>query len=237
MRIGVFDSGIGGLTILKELLTLRPNNHYIYYGDNKNLPYGNKTKDELTIISDNIIKYFISREVDLIIIACGTMSSIIDKSKYNIKIIDIIDPVINYLSILNVKTISLLGTTRTIDERVFKERLESLNIKVYDKACPKFPLILENKLNENIDNVIEEYLKEFKDISFDYVILGCTHFSLIEDKIISYLRTHSINIGKLIAREISSNNCESKVEIYFDIVDKKLKDTVKDIIGLDIDNL
>lgn len=89
MRIGIFDSGIGGLTILKELLKFKPNNHYIYYGDNINLPYGDKTKEELTKILDKIMNYFINLKVDLIIIACVTMSSIVNKSKYNIKIIDI----------------------------------------------------------------------------------------------------------------------------------------------------
>ena len=233
MKIGIFDSGIGGLTILKELLNLKPNNHYIYYGDNINLPYGDKPKEELIKIGDKIVNYFINNSVDLVIIACGTMSSVIDKSKYNIKIIDIIEPVIGYLNDLNINGVALLGTTRTIEEGVFKSGLESLNIKVYDKACPKLPLIIEGKLDDNLDMILYEYLNDLKDNDFDYVVLGCTHFPLIEKEIVNYLNRPAINIGSIISDNIS-NNGESIVEVYFGRVDDKLKVNVRYIINYDI---
>ena len=75
MRIGVFDSGIGGLTVLKTLIKKYPNNEYIYYGDTKNLPYGNKSIEELKELSSNIIEFLLKKEVDIIVIACGTISS------------------------------------------------------------------------------------------------------------------------------------------------------------------
>lgn len=237
MRIGIFDSGIGGLTILKELLKEKPNNHYIYYGDNINLPYGDKNREELTKILDRIIKYFIGLNVDLIIIACGTMSSILDKSKYNIKIIDIIEPIVNYLSTLNIDKVLLLGTNRTIEEGTFKRSLEQLNIKVYDKACPKFALILESKLDEDINLVIDEYLSEFKGIDFDKIILGCTHFSLIEDKIKCYLSNTSVLIiGRLISEYVEEGNI-SNVEIYFGSINKDTKNRVFRMFNLDVKQL
>src|SRR5574344_1025860 len=97
MRVGIFDSGLGGLTILKKLIDEKPNNEYIYYGDTMNLPYGNKSMEELLSISDSIIKFLINEKVDIILIACGTISSSIYdniKDNYNIKIVDIIIPIV-----------------------------------------------------------------------------------------------------------------------------------------------
>ncbi len=236
MRIGIFDSGIGGLTILKELLKFKPNNHYIYYGDNINLPYGDKTKEELTKILDKIMNYFINLNVDLVIIACGTMSSIIDKSKYNIKIIDIIEPTIRYFKKTDIREVLLLGTKRTIEEGIFKSKLEEINIKVYDKACSKFTLILERKSNENINYAIDEYLNEFKKLNFDYVILGCTHFALIEKEIENYLNKKTLNIGEIIANEIENGN-EQYLEINFGKVDEDLKTNVGKIINININQI
>lgn len=236
MKIGIFDSGIGGLTILKELLKEKPNNHYIYYGDNVNVPYGEKSKEELLKIGDKIIKYFISIGVDLIIIACGTMSSVIDKSKYNIKIIDIIEPTIKGLEKLDVDSILLLGTSRTIEEAIFKKKIEKLNIKVYDKACPKLPLLIEGILDLNIYDVLDEYLNEFKNININYIVLGCTHFPLVEEEISKCLNKKIVNIGKLISKDIKEDNI-SNVEIYFGYVDDNLKSKVKDIINLDVNKL
>lgn len=236
MKIGVFDSGIGGLTVLKELLNLRPNNQYIYYGDNINLPYGEKSKEELIKIGDNIISCFINHGVELIIIACGTMSSVIDKSKYKVKIISIIEPTVEYLKEKNTKNVLLLGTNRTIKEGTFKRMLEENNIFVYDKACPKFVLILEGKSNEDIDKVIDEYLKEFSNKKIEYVILGCTHFSLINDKIKKYLNIETINTGNLIAN-LLPNNGKMGLKIYFGKVDNELKEKVRNIINQDINEL
>ncbi len=101
MRIGVFDSGVGGLTVLNTLVRKYPNNEYIYYGDTKNMPYGTKSLKELEEFSDKIIKFLLSKNVDIIVIACGTVSSNLYaqlKEKYDIPIFDIITPTINYLN-------------------------------------------------------------------------------------------------------------------------------------------
>ena len=106
MRVGVFDSGIGGLTILKSLLENHPNNEYIYFGDTLNIPYGEKTNDQLKDLSDKIIRFLISKKVDMIVIACGTISSSIYdeiKNKYDVPIYDIINPITNQLKKLKIK--------------------------------------------------------------------------------------------------------------------------------------
>lgn len=101
MRVGVFDSGIGGLTVLKNIYKHYPNNEYIYFGDTINLPYGNKTKEELNYLSSLDVDFLLSKKVDIIIIACGTISAnCINhlKNKYDIPIYDIISPTIEYLN-------------------------------------------------------------------------------------------------------------------------------------------
>ena len=100
MRVGVFDSGVGGLTVLNKLVSKYPKNDYIYFGDTINIPYGEKDIDTLFNLSSKIIEYLISKKVELIVIACGTVSSNCYeklKSTYNIPIIDIISPTINYV--------------------------------------------------------------------------------------------------------------------------------------------
>ena len=101
MRIGLFDSGVGGLTVLKTLINKYPNNEYIYYGDTLNVPYGNKSKEELLKLSRHNIEFLLSKKVDMIIIACGTVSSncLTElKKEYRIPIYSIIEPTINYLN-------------------------------------------------------------------------------------------------------------------------------------------
>ena len=126
MRVGVFDSGIGGLTVLKNIYKHYPNNEYIYFGDTLNLPYGNKTKEELNNLSSLDIEFLLSKKVDMIIIACGTISSnCIDylKNKYNIPIYDIISPTINYLNNSNYQNIGVIATNATINSHIFKNNV------------------------------------------------------------------------------------------------------------------
>ena len=131
MRIGVFDSGLGGINVLSCLIKKYPNNEYIYFGDTKNLPYGDKTKEELMVLASNAIDFLISKNVELIIIACGTISSNgYDelKKRYNIPLYDIISPTINYLKESDLNNIGVIGTKRTIESRIFD--IENKNILI-----------------------------------------------------------------------------------------------------------
>lgn len=228
MRIGVFDSGIGGLTVLKELIKKYPNNEYIYYGDTKNIPYGDKSIDELKTLSSKIIEFLINKKVELIIIACGTISSNIYeylKDKYDIPIIDIISPTIEYINNSNYKKIGVIATNKTIDSKIFKR---NLNKEVKQVACPMFvPLIENNKLNE-IDNYFDIYLNDLKDM--DLIVLGCTHYPIIEDKLNSYFNNNIklLNMAECINK--IENNGNSKVDLYFSKLDDKIINNVKSII-------
>lgn len=236
MRIGVFDSGLGGIATLKDLIKYKPNNEYIYFGDTINLPYGEKTKEQLKEYADKIINFLKEKEVDLIIIACGTISSNIYeeiKDKYNIPIYDIINPICNFLE-HKCDNVLLLATSMTIKSKVFKDKLELKNIKVYDKECPMFVPIIEGKNKEDINKYIDEYLNEYRNKNIDLIIPGCTHYPLISKELENYLDVPVLDIGYIIASSLDIKDSKKGIEIYFSKIDESLKENVKKIIG-DID--
>ena len=233
MRIGVFDSGLGGIAILKDLIKYKPNNEYIYFGDTINLPYGEKTKEELKEYADKIINFLKEKEVDMIIIACGTISSNIYeeiKDSYGIPIYDIINPICNCLE-NKCHDALLLATSMTIRSKVFKSKLEEKNIKVYDKECPMFVPIIEGKNKEDINKYIEEYLIDYKNKNIDLIIPGCTHYPLISKELENYLNVKVLDIGYIIASSLDIKDSKKGLEIYFSKIDDSLLENVKRIIG------
>ncbi len=228
MKIGVFDSGIGGLNVLKELLDKYPNNTYYYFGDNINIPYGTKTKYELTILSSKIIDFLILKEVDLIIIACGTISSNIYfdlKQKYNIPIYDIISPTIEYLNNSNYQKIGVLATEMTVKSQIFNQ----INKEIYQIPCPKLVPLIEDNLDYT--DVLAEYLKQLPKV--DTIVLGCTHYPVFE-KYLNKLNYKTINMGKVLCEKLNlKNNKELKIRLYFSKVDHNLITNIDKIIKYD----
>lgn len=228
MKIGVFDSGIGGLTVLKRLIDKYPNNEYIYYGDTKNIPYGDKSTEELKVLASNIVEFLISKNVDMIVIACGTVSSNLSnylKEKYNIKIVDIISPVINYLNNSEYEKIGVIATNATINSKIFSK---SLNKDIKEVACPMFvPIIESNNLSE-LENAFNTYLNDLNDR--DIIVLGCTHYPLISNEINKYFDN---NIKLLDMAECISditNEGKSSVDLYFSMIDIKLLNNIDSIL-------
>ena len=232
MKIGVFDSGIGGLTVLKKLIYKYPNNEYIYFGDTKNIPYGNKSKEELEILSNKIINFLIKKEVDIIVIACGTVSSNLSnvlKEKYDLPIIDIISPTINYINNSIYNKIGILATNSTINSKIFSKKL---NKDVIEVACIEFvPLIESNRL-EKLDRYIDIYLNKLKDR--ELIVLGCTHYPIIREKINNYFN------GKIKLLDMSdclpnvfTNNSAQKISLYFTKIDDVLLNNIKEILNIE----
>ena len=185
MRIGIFDSGLGGVNVLKELVKKYPNNEYIFYGDTLNLPYGSKTIEELQAFASNIIDFLISKNVDLIIIACGTISSNCYqylRNKYSIPIYDIVSPTIRYIEASPYNNIGVIATERTIESKIFEQ-----NAKVtLTKATKDFVRIIEDGIIDDKEiNEIENELSIFKD-RVDTLVLGCTHYPFISNIITNY---------------------------------------------------
>lgn len=230
MRIGVFDSGIGGLTVLKKIMKKYPNNEYIYYGDTKNMPFGDKSIDELKIISSNIIEFLIARKVDIIVIACGTISSNLLhylKRKYSIPIYDIISGIVNYLNNSNYENISVLCTEQTKDSKIFETKI---NRKVKVISCRS----LANLIEDNNINKIELYIKNITNElqSSDVIVLGCTHYPLISNIIKKYINIPILDMADYLDINIKKNSI-NKLEMFFSSDTEKNIKKAKKIIKVD----
>lgn len=228
MKIGMFDSGIGGLTVLKEFIKKYPNNHYIYYGDTKNLPYGTKEKEELLKLVKPIISFFTKQKVDFIIIACGTISSTCFselKKMTTIPVYDIITPTINYLNHNNYKSLAIFATNRTIDSHIFKDKLIAKD--VLEIKTPEFvPMIENNKLDLSI---IKNYCSQV--LNYDILILGCTHYPLLINELTKYLSIPILNMAIPLLNSIEiSNDTNFKLELYFTKIDTNLMNNIQKII-------
>lgn len=235
MRIGVFDSGVGGLTVLNNLIKNYPNNEYIYYGDTKNIPYGNKTIEELKLLASNIIDFLIEKKVDMIVIACGTVSSNLAsylRNKYSIKIIDIISPTINYLNNSDYNKIGVIATTNTINSKIFSS---NINKDIKEVDCPNFvPLIENNNLND-LDKYIDLYLNNLKDR--EIVVLGCTHYPIIKDKIQNYLGDNIKLLDMSECIKFKEDNGINRVDLYFTKLNDEIFKNINNILNTQVDSI
>ena len=223
--IGVFDSGIGGLTTLKEIRKILPNENYIFYADTKNNPYGEKPQEELHAIVKNIVEYFISKNVKLIVIACNTATtrliSILRKNYSNMIFVGT-EPAIKVACDKNYKNTLVLGTPSTIKSNRTKELVHK-NIKdnqnIYLVSCEGLANAIENRNNPLIKELLDKYLNPYIDKNIDSIVLGCTHYPIIKDKIQKYFKNIKIfdgNIGvaKQVKYQLEKNNilniCKNK---------------------------
>lgn len=226
MRIGIFDSGLGGLMVLKRMLEKHPNHHYIYYGDTAHLPYGEKTREQLYHYSTKIIEFLLSKQVDLIIVACGTLSSTIYdelKKQYSIPMMDVIRPTLEFIKNKNYSSVGVIGTTMTIQSGIFERNIA--NVKAI--ACPKFVPIIEKGLTETdeMKESINDYLYPFKENKMDALILGCTHYPIIQIQIKEYLKYNIdfIDMGKVVSNTVlPTKEVEQTIELYFSKVNEDI---------------
>lgn len=238
MRIGVFDSGMGGITVLKELIKYHPNQEYIYVGDNKHLPYGEKTKKELLNLSSRIIEFLIKEKVDIILIACGTVSSNVYeelKEKYKVPIFNIIDSTIVKIKQDNIKSLAVLATPATINSHIFKNKLKDINVT--EISCGAFVPLIEGKIDIRFKDIyIEQYLKQIKKDNINNIVLGCTHYPLLEQDIRSYLGDINIyNMGTVLSNSIYLKEGKSSLNIYFTDNNQKLNNKVNYILQKNIE--
>lgn len=230
MKIGVFDSGIGGLTVLKSLIS-KYKAHYIYFGDTLNIPYGEKSKDELLMLTEKIIRFFEKEKVDLIIVACGTVSSnIYDElsKKTNIKMINIVYNIIDLIKKDNPSNIAVIATKKTIDSHIFKNNINN----IIEISCPKIVPYIEKNIG-NINDILKEYLSYIKEKHINNIVLGCTHYPLIKKDIQKYLdyKVNFYDMGKILLKNIKESNL--KIEMYFSYLDENLIKNINNIIKED----
>lgn len=188
--IGVFDSGIGGIMVLNQLVKKMPYEKYVYLGDNKHFPYGEKTKEEIIEYTRQNIKILLKNNVKMIIIACGTATSQaldIVKNEFDIPIIGIIEPTVKYVADLKLDKIGIMATTGTIRSGAWekKMKLKIPKINVYNLACPILASLAENDIinSKKGKDAIHNYMEFFKDNGVNNIVLGCTHYPIYEKMI------------------------------------------------------
>ena len=205
--IGVFDSGLGGISVLRDLKELMPNEDFIYFGDSAYAPYGVKTKEQITERCVEIIDFFISKGVKAVVIACNTATSASAnylRKKYK----DL--PIIGMEPALKVATqgvknnnIVVMATPLTLKEKKFETLMHKFrgNNKVVKMPCPKLVEIVENDLLDDKNIVIDQLKDYYKDVNMDNldsVVLGCTHFIFYRDYLNQILtENNKIENGKI----------------------------------------
>ena len=198
MKIGIFDSGIGGLTVYNKLKSSLPGHEYIYFGDRLNAPYGEKSADEIKELTRKIVTFLRSFGVEAIVVACNTIvANAMDDILRNcpIPVIGVIDPVIEHMKASGCKKIGLAATRATIDNGIYQVRLKGHGIETVSTICNKLvPLIEEGDMGPNMDAAIDYHFSNFVGKDLDALVLGCTHFPIIQNKIRRYMESKGENI-------------------------------------------
>jgi len=226
MTIGIFDSGMGGLSVLFEARKQLPNENFIYYGDSKNAPYGVKSKEEVLNLSINICDYFMTRGVDAIVVACNTATSAaikILRSKYDIPIIGMEPALKPAIENHKAGSIAVMATSMTLNEDKFSRLLDKFarHETVYKIPAPELVELVESGLvsGEKMYKTIKSYFKGLPISSIESVVLGCTHFVFVKKEIIKLFGKKIIlidgNYGTVqqLKRNITENSGLGGIEI------------------------
>lgn len=195
--IGVFDSGLGGLTAVRQLMDVLPDEDIIYLGDTGRVPYGGRSKDTIVKYAKQDMAFLTSFDIKAIVIACGTVStaafSEID-GKYGVPIIAVVAPAVQKaVESTKSKKIGLIGTVASINSKAYEKMiLEKMpDAEIFSAACPLLvPLVENGRINRGdimIETAIREYLEPIKAKEIDTLILGCTHYPLLNDIITDYM--------------------------------------------------
>ena len=255
--IGVFDSGVGGLTVAREIMRQIPNERIVYFGDTARVPYGSKSKDNIIKFSRQIIRFLQTENVKAIVIACNTASALaLDEMQreFDLPILGVVKPGAKVaVETTANKRIGLIGTEANIRSGVYTRYIKSLDdeAKVFEKACPLFvPLVEEGWLHDDITlQVASRYLEELKEKDIDTLIMGCTHYPLIRstirkvmgDKVnlVNPAYETAIELKNLLERDNLANKCDvdspsSMYRFYVSDAEEKFKLFANSILPFDI---
>lgn len=248
--IGVFDSGVGGMAVLKELKRLLTKESFVYLGDTKRFPYGSKSKQTIIDLTKNGVEFLISKNVKLIVIACGTATSqALEEIKelYPIPIIGVLEPTAKYLQEEQKKQIGVIATAGTIRskgwETILLEKIPDARVQAI--ACPLLAQLVEEGWanNEIADLAVKEYLKPLKKV--EALILGCTHYPLLMNSIQKQVgkEVEIINIGVHTANEVekllnekglNTKETISTLEVYLTETECKFNSVASMLLGEEI---
>jgi glutamate racemase len=216
--IGVFDSGVGGLTVLAEIRDRLPYEHTIYFGDTARVPYGVRNLAEVRGFAFEIIRYLVGLNVKLIVVACNTAAAAAleaVQAEFDVPIVGVIAPGAR-AAVLETRNrrVGVLATEGTVSSRAYRRAVHSLDagIEVYEQAAPRFVPLIERGIIDGpeLEAVARGYLAPLKDQGVDAVILGCTHYPLIsapinrilgpEVRLISSAGQTALEVGRILSR-------------------------------------
>ncbi len=255
--IGVFDSGVGGLTVAREIMRQLPDENIVYFGDTARLPYGSKSKESIIRFSRQIIRFLQTRRVKAIVIACNTATAQAleaARQEFDTPIIGVIEPGARAaIAETKNKKIGVAGTEGTILSRMYTRVIRELEpeAEVLGKACPLFvPLVEEGFTKHHItEEVIDIYLKEMKESEVDTMILGCTHYPLLRSAIMEYMGEGvrivnpayeaAMDLKKLLEeRNLSNEDGEfNKYEFYVSDAAEKFKKFANSVLPYNVETI
>lgn len=263
--IGVFDSGLGGLTVLNELMKHCPNEDFVYFGDCGRIPYGTKSEETVRAYTLQDVSFLLTQDVKAVVIACNTASSYGYKAacdRFNVPVFEVVSPGSREaLKCTKNGKIGVIGTTGTISSGVYKATIErefncvkekySKDIEVFSQACSLFvPLAEEGWWNNEITaGVCERYLNDLKQKGIDSLVLGCTHYPLLADAISAYMGDDVLLItsGEALSMELkdylewnniqSANAGEGSRSFYTSDSVEKFKQLGEMFLGCEIENI
>ncbi len=217
--IGIFDSGVGGLTVAHAIKQILPGESLIYFGDTAHLPYGDKSEELIRFYSERITEFLLEHDSKVILIACNSASAsafdYLRKKFHETIIIDVIDPVVNYLGTRKFNRIGVIGTKRTISSGTYEKKIKELcpSFEVVSLATPLLvPMIEEGFIFDDISNaIIRTYLSNESLDGIQALILGCTHYPIIKNQISKIFNFNvevvdSARIVSMILRETLEKN-------------------------------
>ncbi len=240
MKVGVFDSGVGGLTVLKAIRKRFPNLDLIYLGDTARVPYGNRSPETVIRYSLECAGFLMERGIDVLVVACNTASSYaIDelKKSFPVPVIGVVEPGVREAVRVSRGKVGVIGTRATVKSGSYQRLLKEAGLEVIAKACPLFvPLVEEGIVEGDIaESVVRMYLEDFRRLGVDTLILGCTHYPLLKGVISKVLDgVHIVDSSEAVARDLDGvvlDEGEGTTEVYFTDRSQDLERIVELIMG------
>lgn len=258
--VGIFDSGVGGLTVANAIRQVLPNENLIYFGDTAHLPYGDKSMETINYYSNKITEFLLSQECKIIVIACNSASanayeSVLKLVKDKALVVDVINPVVDYVvNNTMMKKIGVIGTKSTINSGTYHRKINELSNKISVASLPTplfVPMIEEGFIFDDISNaIIRSYLSKRELSDIDALILGCTHYPIIKNQINKFFnfQVEVIDSSKIVAKylrdilkekELINNNYKTDNKFYISDYTDYFKDISKLFFdeGIDVKKL
>lgn len=193
--IGVFDSGVGGLTVVREIMRQLPSENVVYFGDTARVPYGSKSKQTVLKFSRQIVRFLMTKNVKAIVFACNTASALAledMRDEIKVPVVGVVRPGAKMaVEMTKTKSVGVIGTDATIKSGIYTDYIRQLDheVTVIGRSCPLFvPLVEEGLLEDRItDDMVDRYLSELKPYHVDSLVLGCTHYPLLMNPIKRYM--------------------------------------------------